>query len=229
MPRDGNGRAAALPDRVGVAEIVILSPCHFRVEGSGVMKKTMASIMFVILCAGTVRAGEYWPAAVGQLMNYDNGSTITIEPYGSAGAVNYHEVRAGQNYSTYFTTDADGDTYVLGGAAPGVVTPRVWTAPAPLKFLDVPLFPTKTWSIVYPGQRHVRGRVNHVGTLQMADGVLYYFSVTVTGIDPSVDGTWLVHQAYGPIGMPNGAVLVSVDVTMPIESQAWGAVKALFR
>lgn len=77
------------------------------------MKKTMASILCDFLFAGAAWGGEYWPTTVALRMNYDNGSTITVQHYGAAGEVGYLQVRSGLIYSTHFFTNEDGDTYVL--------------------------------------------------------------------------------------------------------------------
>jgi len=200
------------------------------------LKRMLLCAAALVLPAAAARAVDYWPIGDGMILNYDNGSVMSTALGANAQTGWYHENRGGAITSTCYTVLNDGDVYVVGGAVPGPGGPVSWMLPAAYKFLDLPLYPTKTWSIVYgaddgskDAQSWVRGRCNDFSTLQTAWGVLYFYEVTIAGIHPSVDGTWWVNETYGPIRLPSGARLTEIAHALPGESQSWGSVKALFR
>lgn len=200
------------------------------------LKPALLLAAALLLTAATANAVDYWPVGDGMILDYNNGSIMSTELGTVPQTVWYHENRAGAIYSTCYKVPADGDVYVVGGAAPGANQPTSWSLPVPYKFLDLPLYPTKTWSIVYGAeegdkapQAWVRGRCNDFSTLQTAWGVYYFYEVTISGIHPNVDGTWWVNQEFGPVRLPSGATMSQVVHSVPAEAQSWGSVKALFR
>lgn len=199
-------------------------------------KSLLLGIAVALLAAPIANAVDYWPIGDGMILEFDNGSVLSTALGADAQTAWYHVNRAGAITSVRYTVPSDGDVYVVGGVSPGASGPVHWTLPTRFKFLDLPLYPTKTWSIVYGAepddkstQAWVRGRCNDIGTLQTAWGVLYFYEVTVTGIHPTVDGTYWVNETYGPVRLPNGARLTEIAHALPDEPQAWGSVKALFR
>lgn len=199
-------------------------------------KSMLLCIAVALLAAPAANAVDYWPIGDGMILNFDNGSILSTALGANAQTAWYHENRGGAITSVCYTAPSDGDVYVVGGATPGVNGPVPWTLPTRFKFLDLPLYPTKTWSIVYGAEdgdkapaAWVRGRCNEAGTLVTAWGNLYFYEVTVTGIHPTVDGTYWVNDTYGPVRLPSGARLTEIAHPMPDEPQAWGSVKALFR
>ena len=199
--------------------------------------RALVMSMLALLAASAAFAVDYWPVGDGMILNYNNGSVMTTALGADPQTVWYHENRNGVVTSTRFRVPADGDVYVLGGITAGGIA---WSLPVPYKFLDLPLYPTKTWSIVYGAeggdnaankapQAWVRGRCNDFSSLQTALGLYYFYEVTISGIHPDIDGTWWVNETYGPVRLPSGATLSVAVHAVPTEAQAWGAVKALFR
>lgn len=194
------------------------------------MKMRISTILMVAgtlaLAAGGATAGMYWPLTVGLHANYTDGTEIVIEARSQANSATYYQHGAGVNCRNWFVDGAGGDIYVLGGTGTGPTGSCSWSSAAPVLFLDLPLYPTKTWNVSY-GSRRVRGRVENFTTAQMNDGILQCYIVTIQGISPCLDGVWWVNETYGPAKLPGGGMLTLTPVDA--ENPTWGALKALYR
>lgn len=192
-------------------------------------KATMAIVMLtgaLTLAAGGARAGDFWPLTVGLHATYTDGTEILVEARAQANSATYHQSGAGVDCRNSFVAGAGGDIYAVGGTGTGFGGSCAWSSPTPILFLDLPLYPTKTWSGVYGG-RVVRGRVETATSAQLTDGVLFCYIVTIQGLSPCLDGTWWVNDTYGPARLPRGGTLTVTPVAAA--TPTWGALKAQYR
>lgn len=202
------------------------------------MKMQVVTALTLALWAHGASSAPYWPETVGAVLNYSDGSTITIgsgEDMWSLGPVLYTEHRGSCTSRGHYSVDEDGDVYTTSGVivCAGGFDPDFWGAGVPMKILDLPLYVGKSWANTYdPGWLQpftVAGFVLGSGWLSTPEEKLFYYEVMIFGASQYVDGTYWVNERYGPVRLPRGATFVGATGTVATESSTWGEVKVLFR
>jgi hypothetical protein len=202
------------------------------------MKSQAVAILLLSIWARSALGVPYWPEIEGAALQYNDGTIVTIssgEYLTPPGQVGYTFQNQGCTKSGGFGVDDDGDIYTIGGSiiCNGWFDADFWGFGIPVKFLDLPLYPAKTWSNTYDigfiSPVTVSGRVDGFGTLTTPVGNLYYYEVQISGISYYVDGVYWINEHYGPVRLPSGATFVGATGIVSSEVGTWGSVKALYR
>lgn len=201
--------------------------------------KTKIFVTLVLFMWGQGAQGvPYWPEIKEATLQYNDGTIITIgsgQYLSPPGQVTYTFQNQWCAQSGGFGVDDDGDIYTSGGwiMCNGWFDPDFWGFGIPIKFLDLPLYTTKTWSNTYDvgfiPPVTVSGQVEGFGMLSTPAGNLYYYEVRISGIASYIDGIYWINEHYGPVRLPSGATFVGATGIVSSEASTWGRVKALYR
>lgn len=204
------------------------------------MRKTALTLLTltVLAPAGLATAQEYWPTADGLVYHYETaiGNRLDVT------------FRAGERERRYcsrdtvwiweeFQVDDEGDIlissrmrYVEGAMDPDYIcrfNPAV-------KFLDLPLVVGKTWStdtvpdcFMFPSV--ISYEVMPSQTVEVPLGRFEVMVVSESITIRDFGGSYYLHPQIGPVILPGGYMLVSVDGLVGAERSTWGGLKALYR
>lgn len=210
--------------------------------------KFISTILVISLIACVSFAGDYWPVGIEGTYTYINGSGELLEvTYSSNGEIESRYYLDG-GFSEFlvwdmFEEDSDGQVFWSGttGYWDGAIDPDYGhTFTTPIQFTQLPLVTGASWSTISNAPGFYSPCVVGYGfevlgesEIEVPYGSFSTFEVQITVILECVPypqaGSYFLHREIGPVVLPGGYELVSIEGTVPTTKASLGGIKALFR
>ncbi len=211
------------------------------------MRVTIAIMAILVLSTQSI-AGDYWPVGIDATYTYVNGDgellEVTYSPYGEIisryfldGGTSVYQV------TDIFEEDANGQAFWLStsGYWEGAIDHDYWHSfETPIQFTQLPILPGASWSTFtyapgYYSPCYVGYGFEVVGTAEVdvPFGVFSTYEIQSTVLMFCVPypeaGSYFLDQNLGPMILPGGYELVSIDGVIGVENTSFGGLKALYR
>ena len=208
-------------------------------------RKSLAMIAFVLVAACPVHGAEYWPTGIDAVYTYVNDAGVVLEvTYDHNGYRTSHY----SNQDEYvikeqYIDSSDGDALLTYSEAKWV---HSWDPDyyrqlgSAFKFVDLPLVAGGTWfsyantTCCYGSCPVMYGfSVLAPTVVTVPAGTFSVVQVSATNLGSCMPypqtGVYSLERNIGPVILPGGYKLVSIDSAVPSETTCWGDLKALYR